>query len=70
MAWRGPALSRMARELVVRSVIWMLKAGFDMSVFWFSIGDHVAICVTTKPAEPCPFFDTLIDSLWLLFNVN
>jgi len=64
MAWRGPALSRMARGLVVRSVIWMPKAGFDMSVFWFSIGDHMAICVTTKPAAPFPYFVTLVDILF------
>ena len=54
----------MARELVVRSVIWMLKAGLDKSVFWFSIGDHVAICVTTKPAAPFPYFVTLVDILF------
>ena len=51
MAWRGPALSKMAREPVVRNVIWMLKAEFDMSVFWFCIDDDVAICVTTKPVS-------------------
>ena len=65
MAWRGPALSRMARELVVRSVIWMLKAGFFMSVFWFSIGDHLAIWVKTAPAAPFPNFSTLVDSIFL-----
>ena len=64
MAWRGLALSRMARELG-RSVIWMLKAGFFMSVFWFSIGDHLAIWVKTAPAAPFPNFSTLVDSIFL-----
>ena len=64
-AWRGPALSRMAKELVVRSVSWMLKAGFCMSVFWCSIGDHVAIWVRTAPAAPFPNFSTLVDSIFL-----